>query len=965
MRRLLALAFCLLLLSAARAAPELVRQFGPVREYRLDNGLHVLLLPEARQTHTMALLTYRVGSRHEGEGEAGLAHLLEHMTFRGNAAHADLGAELQRLGVRFNGTTTKDRTNYSASFPQSADTLRQVLALEAARMCGASLLAADFAKEKPLVLNEMGLRISSQPQLLAHAVQRTLFRQHPYGRPVIGYSEEIEAFSLDSLRAFYERYYRPDNALLIVAGAFDAAQALDAAEQTLGAVARPQQALSELALPAEPPQRRPRLGTVRGPHTGLALAYRVPGLAHPDAAAVAVLGALMLEETQTQVMGRETPFTAGALNPLLPISREPFLMGVGLSLPTLASDSPQALEALAQIEQRWIERIEGLERSETLDARVRQNAQRLVAALRQQIANPETVARLLSDAYGAGDWRLPLRLLAELGQLKPEAVRRVAGEYLRAENRNLARVLTAPGVGSEPEVQELPVGGFWARLFSRSAQVDTVADPGAELDRLGRGRPPAVAASAASAPAAPPVAASAASQPAVLGVAPAAERRRLAGGLRLATQALPGEMSTLLLELRWGRPEDLRDEVATLAIAQMLMEGGGSGTQRLQGPALRARLQQLGAQLRFAAAPQSLQMQLRAPRERLLPALELAVGLLKEPALPPAALQRMRQAALARIEIEQRHPASAIQEQLRQYAEAQLGAGVLARSRSLDELRRIWQQMEVEPLRAWATRWWSANDARLSVAGALPEGLEAAIERLLGRWHKAENPGFEPERLEHREVPPARFAGPVSPGESGRVLWQQWLPLQESDEDLPALMLGLLVLAGDGSPMGSRLADRLRGREAISYSVSMQLELPRPGLGGGGSNRARVRILASGAPERLAEVEAALPEELRRLQQQGLAADELERVRQRVLTGRRQQLATDSGLAAALLQQLDDADWAHPQPLDGLLQRLQAVSPEQVQQALQRHLRADGFLVLALGGEPAAPSKSASAPGDP
>jgi zinc protease len=933
------------LLLTARAEPEPVRQLGRVQEFRLANGLQLLLMPVAKHPTTLVTLTYRVGSRHEGQGEAGLAHVLEHVTFRGTARFPDLAAEYQRLAVRFNGTTTKDRTNYQSSFSPDAATLRQVLQIEAERMTAARLAEADFLKEKPIVLNEMGLRASSMSQLLGHAVQRTLFRQHPYGRPVIGYTGEIEALSLQTLQRFYRRHYRPDNAVLMIAGAFETEQVLAAVAESFGALPQPSEPLPlDDGSAAEPPQAQPRLGTLRGQHTGLALAYRVPGLAHADAAPLALLGALLLQETQTQVLPKDLPFTAMPLAPLLPLSREPYLLGAALSLPTTPSGDAAALEALVQLEARWIERVEALGDGANLQARSRYLARQLAVELARQLGEPETASRLLSDAVGAGDWRLPLSVINALAKVDGAAVRRVAKEYLRAENRNLVRAVTDPRAGSEPTVQELPVGGFWARLFSRQAQVDEVADPSQGLDRMRAApRPPAAASAAAPASAAPATAAAPEAEP---------QRRKLPSGLRLATLDKPSsdQRVALLLELRWGRPEDLADDHASQVLGRLLAEGGGSGAQRLNGPQLRDRINRLGSELRFNTTPQALQLQLRTRRDSLLPTLELLLPVLREPALPPQALQLMRQQTLAQLAQARQHPGFAAQEQLRQHLDAQFGDNPLERMRSMDEQEQLWQQLTVEKLRDSQRRWWSANDARVAVVGALPAGLDEALEKLLGSWKRAELPPFVPHAPRYRPVAAARFAGPAAPGESGRVLWQQWLPVGADAPEVPALLMGLMVFAGDGSsPSGNRLGDRLRGRDAISYAVGLQLELPRYGLGGGDGDRARVRVQASGAPAQLAQVEAAFAEEFQRLREQGPSADELERVREQMLANLRRQRASEMGMAAALMQQLDAPHFDAPPPLDNQEQRLRAVTPEQVREALQRLLKPDAWVVLVTG----------------
>ncbi len=144
--------------SAAELQP--VRTLAGISEYKLDNGLQLLLMPVPGSGRTFVTVTYKVGSRMEGPGEAGMAHLLEHVTFRGTrdaqGQGVDLGIEIHKLTSSANGHTTQDQTNYSENFVPDVSVLRRLLALEAQRMQHARLDAEDFEKEKPIVLNEMG-----------------------------------------------------------------------------------------------------------------------------------------------------------------------------------------------------------------------------------------------------------------------------------------------------------------------------------------------------------------------------------------------------------------------------------------------------------------------------------------------------------------------------------------------------------------------------------------------------------------------------------------------------------------------------------------------------------------------------------------------------------------------------------------------------------------------------------------
>ena len=944
-RTLFALLLALLFapqLGFAQASPEAgglkeLRSLGGISEYRLDNGLLLLLMPAPKHPLTRVTLTYRVGSRHEGPGEAGMAHLLEHVTFRGTQEAPDLAAAMQAMQVRWNGSTTLDRTNYFSWFNPEPSTLARVLKLEASRMQGARLGEQDFEKEKPIVLNEMGLRAASVAQQLHQALQANAYREHPYGRPVIGFVADIEGLSLQGLRDFYARHYRPDNAVLMISGAFEPAQALNAVVDAFGSMPASTQA-AEQASPAEPPQQAPRLGTLQTQQTALAVAYRTPGMAHPDAPALMVLSQLLLGATQRMALDPAWPGQA-LLMTGMPITREPHLLALGLLLPSTASDQASARRELAQFEERWLNDLgQFIDPQRMGDALVRRVASDSAARLRLQLQDPDAAAQLISHAIGAGDWRLPFKLLDALPELRAYDVRKVAANYVRAENRSVARGVTDSSI-RKPEFGEAPQG-WLAGLFAKPAEVQAVIDPSKGLEAIKSGGPPL---GANSSPREPFDA-----DPA--GIEARVQRQRLASGIQLALLDKPSahEQVSLLLSLRWGSAETMAPLQGWRALAAMLEDGAGkhkaADIQRLR--------RQLQADIRVQSSPQGVLVQLQARKSTLLPALELLRDLLRAPTLTDEAFERVRKAALAKLEPGAREAPGSVQDKLRIYLNQQLQPWTPDYQASAEHLQQIWRDLDAQQVRDFHARFWSANQAQIAVVGNLPEQLSGSLEALFGDWKQPDAPAFVRHRQAHRPLAGARFIG-VGPPRAGAavVSMQQDLALHQQADDYPALLLGTLILAGDGaSASGSRLAERLRQQDALSYNIGAQLRVPNKDAGDG----ARFGLQASSAPAKAFKVEALLKEEIGRLLNEGPSAAELERVRRQLLADRRQQRGQDAHLAAALLTHFDlEMNFSSQQASEDA--RLKTVSPEQVRQALRRALPAQHWVVLingALSGEP-------------
>src|SRR5580693_3032065 len=203
------------------AVPQQVRSIEGVTEYRLANGLQVLLYPDQSSSTVSVNVTYKVGSRHESYGETGMAHLLEHMNFKGTPTHLKIMDELSSRGARANATTAYDRTNYFETLPATTANLEWALGLEADRMTHSLIAKKDLDTEMTVVRNEFEMGENNPARVLRERVLETAYLWHNYGHPTIGARADIEAVPIERLQKFYHTYYQPDNAALIVGGNFD------------------------------------------------------------------------------------------------------------------------------------------------------------------------------------------------------------------------------------------------------------------------------------------------------------------------------------------------------------------------------------------------------------------------------------------------------------------------------------------------------------------------------------------------------------------------------------------------------------------------------------------------------------------------------------------------------------------------------------------------------------------------
>src|SRR5262245_48258462 len=226
MRRIAILSLLLIVPAVRGEEPVKVATVEGVTEYRLDNGARVLLYPEPSRPTITVNMTVLTGSRHEGYGESGMAHLLEHMVFKGTPTFPNVPKALQDHGAQFNGTTNVDRTNYFETVPATDANLEFAIHLESDRLVNSFVKREDLMSEFTVVRNEFERGENNPSSVLNQRITSAAYEWHNYGKSTIGNRSDIERVPIDNLRAFYKKFYQPDNVVLIVAGKFEEAKAL-------------------------------------------------------------------------------------------------------------------------------------------------------------------------------------------------------------------------------------------------------------------------------------------------------------------------------------------------------------------------------------------------------------------------------------------------------------------------------------------------------------------------------------------------------------------------------------------------------------------------------------------------------------------------------------------------------------------------------------------------------------------
>ena len=901
------LAPCLALLgfvapSWAQTLPNLpqgvtqVRSVEGIDEYRLANGLQVLLVPDDSKPTTTVNLTYRVGSRQENVGETGMAHLLEHMLFKGSPKHPQVWAEFTKRGLAANGSTSFDRTNYTASFSADDGNLQWYLGWLADAMVNSYIAREALDTEMTVVRNEMESGENSPNRILVQRTMAAMFDWHPYGRSVIGARSDVENVDIPRLQAFYRLYYQPDNATLIVSGSFDPQKVLQWVADSFGPIPKPTRTLPTMYT-LDPAQDGERQVTLRrsGGVPLLMAAYHVPAGSQADFAAVELLaqmlgdtpsGRLHKQLTEKQLAARSFAF-AWAL-------ADPGVLILGAELAP-GQDVDKARAALLGV-------AESIGKAPLTAGEPERARTQWLNGWEQVFADPENVGMALSEAIALGDWRLFFLGRDQVREVTLAQVQRVAEAYLRASNRTLGIYLPtdAPQRAPAPAQADLAATLQQFKPQAAAAKVEAFEATPANID--------------------------------------ARTQRFELGGLQAAVLPKPtrGAAVQAVLSLRFGDEKSLFGQTAAADAVAALLDKGTATLSRQQ---VQDRLDALKTDLSVQSAPGVISVSLSSRREHLAEAMALVAELLRHPALPADAFEEYRRQALTRIEAARKEPGAVAGNAL-----ARLGnpypRGDVRYARSFDEQLQDLNALTLPQLRAFHDRFYGARFAQFGAAGDIDvQSLQQALQAGFGDWKAGEPFTRVPQPLVASTGRTLRLNTPDKQNADLRA--RQPLALADTDADYPALSMANYLLGSGGS---SRLWKRIRENEGLSYSVGSHIAW---------SNfEPNSSWLASAifAPQNRAKVEAGLREELARALQGGFSAQELDEGRSGLLNFRRLSRAQDDVLASQLAANLYlGRSFEISARVDAALA---ALSTEQVNAALRKYLKPESIDMVFAGDFP-------------
>jgi zinc protease len=866
-----------------------------ITEYRLSNGLRVLLSPDSTKQTITVNITYLVGSKHENYGETGMAHLLEHLVFKGTPRHPNILQELTAHGARPNGVTAWDRTNYYETFAATEENLRWALDLESDRMVNSFIAKKDLDSEMTVVRNELEKDENEPTSVLLYRIFATAFLWHNYGKVTIGERSDIENVPIDRLQAFYKKYYQPDNAVLLVTGKFDELKTIGLVNEYFGKIPKPARELPKIYT-TEPVQDGERMVTVRrvGDTQFIGASYHIPSGAHPDSSTATLLSLILGDSPSGRlhkalIEGKKASIVYNATSPL----GDPGLLLVGAAL---RQDQPlePARDGMLQV-------IEEIAKNPITKEEVERARVQMLKQIELILNSSETLGLQLSEWIGMGDWRLLFIHRDRLRKVTPEEVQRVATAYLKPSNRTLGYFIPT----EKPDRAEIPPAPDILAMV-KDYKGDAAITAGENFD------------------------------PSPANIDARTFRSTTPGGLKLSLLPKKTRGATVVanLVLEMGDEKSLMNQSAAARLAALMLDRGTAKRSRQE---IKDAFDKLKAQVGIIGGESLVEVTIETVRDNLPAVMNLVAEILREPSFPKSEFEQLKQEQLTNIELQRSEPAVvasiAMQRHTKPYPK-----GHPKYVHTIEEAIAELKAVGLDDVKKFHSEFYGAQNGELAVVGEFnDQEITRLATQLFGNWKSQRHYKRIPDS--YKDVAIRNQALETPDKANAFFVVAMNLNLRDDDPDYPALVLGNYMLGGGF--LNSRLAVRVRQTEGLSYSVGSRLQASSL------DKSATFSGYAIYAPQNAAKVETAFKEEILRALKDGFTSDEIKTAKKGWLQSRQVSRAQDKELVARLRA------FAH---IDRTLEwdaefekKVEALTSEQIISAMRKHLDPAKLSIIKAG----------------
>lgn len=796
-----------------------------ITEYQMENGLKVLMFPDNSAQTITVNITYLVGSRHEGYGEKGMAHLLEHMVFKGTPKHPDIPKELSTHGARPNGTTWYDRTNYFETFNATDENLEWALDLEADRMVNSYIAKKDLDSEFSVVRNEFESGENDPTGVLMDKVIDAAYLWHNYGNSTIGNRSDIEKVPIDNLKQFYQKFYRPDNAILMVTGKFEEEKTLKLIQDKFGKIAKPATPVRE-SYTEEPAQDGEKLVNVSrvGDLQLVSALYHTPSGSDADYAAMAVLEDALTDEPSGRLYKAlvETQ-KASSLWSFSPFTKEPGFIYINVEVP-----SNKNADEVETILKKTLDDLKANPITEEELGRAKSN---IMKQIDQISRNSAFLGTYMSEFIGAGDWRLAFIYRDRIENMTLEKVNGALMKYLIPTNRTIGRFIPT----KSPVRVTIP----------HTKNLDSLVSTYKGKESLGTGEAFDVAYDA---------------------IQQRLQSGKLGNGIEygLIEKSNRGNTVIVSFSVRNGDVKSLTNKgVVPSFTANMLNKGTTSKTRQQ----IEDELSALKTSVGFRASNGNVYANISSTEENLMPALALMADMLKNPAFDPAELEKLKTEELASIESYKNEPQFLATNRLSEINNV-FPKGHPLYKISIAEQEEAIKNVTIADVKSFYNEFYGLGKSILvGIGNVKSDEVKAFMEKEFANYtskqpyEKLSNPYHELKVVNQDVLTPDK--------QNAMTFGAQAIKLSEYDNDYPALTIAGTILGGGF--LNSRIADRLRQKDGVSYGAGAGFQAD----GDQQDQNSQLYCYAIYAPENYDKVQLGFKEEIARFINDGITEEEL------------------------------------------------------------------------------------------
>ena len=892
---LIALALFTLSAAGGNASPKKIVTIEGITEYQLENGVRFLLFPDPSSPTVTVNMTVLVGSRHEGYGETGMAHLLEHMLFKGCKAFPDPWKTLTDRGADFNGTTWVDRTNYYETMPASDANLEFGIKLEADWLVNSFIRREDLAKEMTVVRNEFEAGENNPAMILNQRMMAAAYEWHNYGKSTIGNRSDIERVPIERLQAFYKRHYQPDNILLVVAGKFDEKKALDYISRYFGALKRPERKLDK-TYTDEPPQDGERIVILRrvGKVPVVGMMYHIPAAAHKDLPPLDVLGEILTDAPSGRLYkalvktGKATSVNGGAS-----AWHDPSILEVTANVADGVKPE-EVRDIMAKV-------MEDFTKNPATKEEVERAKQKLKADFERALTKSKNIAIQLSEWAGAGDWRLMFIYRDRVALVTGADVDAVADKYLKQTNRTVGMFLPT----SKPVRTVIP---------ETPSVINLVKDY-----KGGKG-----------------LAQGEVFDPTPANIEKRVKRTELPSGIKVAVLAKKtrGEAVVGQLTLRFGNEKSLVDYTTADKFLGSLMMRGTKKHNREQ---IQDLLNKLEAKLNVSSSTGQLTFTWQAKRATLPGVLDLLGEILREPSFPEKEFEILKGQTKQSLEKGLTDPQALAMRAIMRKVAPYPKDDIRYQPTIEESLERL-AKTNVDQVERLYKEQVGAQVGQLVFVGDLD--ADAAVKQVQGflnGW-KTKIPFKRIAKTANIKVPGSKQDILTPDKENAVYVAGETFQMTDTAPEYPALVLGNFMLGGSAT---SRLFDRLRQKEGLSYGAGSFAQVDSQDPFG------MFMMIAICNPENMQKADKVALEVFGKTLKDGVTDKELEEAQKAYLQEQKVMRANDSLLAGQLREGLYLGRTFEFQA--DLEKKIATLSAPDVNQTLARFLSIGRLVIIRAG----------------